>query len=55
MASRPDLYETGPGSEPVEAGATDVTEGRQQRREPGEIPDATKRSFAERIRESGRD
>jgi len=50
---RPDLYETEPGFQSVEAGAEEVTEGRHQRREPGEVPDATRRPLAERIRESG--
>ncbi len=50
---RLDLYETGPGFESVEVGTEELTEVRHQRREPGEVPDATRRPLAERIRESG--
>jgi hypothetical protein len=50
---RTDLYETGPGFESVEGGAKEVTAGRHQRREPGEVPDSAQRPLAERLRESG--
>ncbi|MGY1694232.1 MULTISPECIES: hypothetical protein [unclassified Geodermatophilus] len=48
---RSELYETGPGFEPAEAGTAESTDGRHRRREPSEVPDAMRRPLAERIRE----
>ena len=48
-----DLYETGPGFESADVGTDEATDGRHQRRAPGEVPDSTRRPLAERLRESG--